>query len=194
VPVEAFLLSLGLIFVAELGDKTPLVAIMLARRYRPLLVLVAMGATAFVVNVGAVALGGVVGRLVPDHLVHGVAGVVFLLIAFRALQESSLDAEERTRIERDSRSVWLAAGTAFLLAELGDKTIYATATLALTEELFGTLLGATAAVIVADAFAIAVAGRPAPPLALRAYRIFSGVVLGIFGALLLTDALGYRLF
>jgi putative Ca2+/H+ antiporter (TMEM165/GDT1 family) len=192
-PLPAFLLSLGLIFVAELGDKTPLVAIMLARHHRPLLVLAAMGGTAFVVNVGAVVLGGVVGRIVPDQLLHGIAGIAFLLIAFRALGESALDDEERARIERDARSLWLAAGSAFLLAELGDKTMYATVTLALTEDLIGTLLGATAAVVAADAFAIAVAGRSAPRLALQAFRVVSAVVLGAFGVLLLSDALGYRL-
>jgi putative Ca2+/H+ antiporter (TMEM165/GDT1 family) len=193
VPLEAFLLSLVLIFVAELGDKTPLVAIMLARHHRPLQVLLAMGATALVVNLGAVALGGLVGRIVPDQWIHGVAGVAFLVIAFRALHESSLDAEEQARVDRDARSLWLVAGMAFLLAELGDKTMYATVTLALTEDPIGTLLGATAAVVVADAFAIAVAGRPAPRLALQAYRVFSAVVLAAFGILLLTDALGYRL-
>jgi Ca2+/H+ antiporter, TMEM165/GDT1 family len=79
---------------------------------------------------------------------------------------------------------------AFLLAELGDKTMLATITLATTEGWLGTWIGSTLGMVAADALAIglgAALGRHLPP---RAVRVGSALLFFAFGALLIAEGLG----
>jgi putative Ca2+/H+ antiporter (TMEM165/GDT1 family) len=84
----------------------------------------------------------------------------------------------------------LAIGTAFFLAELGDKTMLATVTLATTHEPIGTWLGSTVGMVAADALAVgagAVIARRVSPNAIKAFAATSFV---IFGLLLIREGLG----
>ena len=80
--------------------------------------------------------------------------------------------------------------TAFFLAELGDKTMLATITLATTEEPWGTWLGSTAGMVVADALAIALGALLGTRLPERAIKVFAFVAFVVFGVLLLLEGLG----
>jgi putative Ca2+/H+ antiporter (TMEM165/GDT1 family) len=85
--------------------------------------------------------------------------------------------------------VALAVGGAFFLAELGDKTMLATVTLATREGLFGTWLGSTLGMVAADALAIAVGRALGARLPERAVRIGAAVAFFVFAAWLLVEAL-----
>jgi hypothetical protein len=78
-PVGAFLLSFGVIFVAELGDKSQLMAMTFATRYRFWTVLGGITAATALVHLASVALGTVVGVNLPTSLIRIVAGIAFLV-------------------------------------------------------------------------------------------------------------------
>ena len=84
-----------------------------------------------------------------------VGGLAFFVFAAWTLRGDTLGEEEDGRATRPTGSVILAVGTAFFLAELGDKTMLATITLATREEAIGTWLGSTVGMVAADAIAIA---------------------------------------
>jgi putative Ca2+/H+ antiporter (TMEM165/GDT1 family) len=84
----------------------------------------------------------------------------------------------------------LTIGTAFFLAELGDKTMLATVTLATTEEPIGTWLGSTAGMVAADALAIALGAILGTRLPERAIKVFAAAAFVVFGALLIVQGLG----
>ena len=83
----------------------------------------------------------------------------------------------------------LSFGVIFL-AELGDKTMLATVTLATTQEPIGTWLGSTAGMVAADAIAIAIGSVLGTRLPERAVRIFAAGAFVLFGVLLLAQGLG----
>ena len=130
--VQLFLSVFGVIFVAELPDKTALAALVLATRHKPLPVF--LGAAAALTVQSAVAVGaGQLISLLPSRIVHIVAGVVFLISAvFMWLRKE--DAKEEDASKRAAReSFWRVTWSSFLvvfIAEWGDLTQIATAALA----------------------------------------------------------------
>jgi putative Ca2+/H+ antiporter (TMEM165/GDT1 family) len=83
----------------------------------------------------------------------------------------------------------LAAAVAFFLAELGDKTMLATITLATTEGLVGTWLGSTLGMVAADALAIVVGAQLGRRLQERTVKIFAAASFVVFGVLLIVEGL-----
>ena len=188
--MDAFLLSLAVIFVAELGDKSQLMALAFATRYRARDVLFGITVATLLVHLGSVVLGSVVSTALPTDLIAVVAGVAFLVFAAWTLRGDALDEEEAARARRATGSVILAVGTAFFLAELGDKTMLATITLATREDAIGTWLGSTAGMVVADALAIGVGTILGSRLPERAIRYGAAASFVVFGALLIAEGLG----
>ena len=152
--MDAFLLSFGVIFLAELGDKSQLMAMAFATRYRPLTVLVAVSIATLLVHAGSVIVGSVFALALPRDLISVVAGIAFLVFAAWTIRGDELGEDDEGRAARGGRWALLTIGSAFFLAELGDKTMLATITLATTNEAFGTWLGSTAGMVAADALAI----------------------------------------
>ncbi|NMM22051.1 MAG: TMEM165/GDT1 family protein [Phycicoccus sp.] len=188
-PVGAFLLSFGVIFVAELGDKSQLMAMTFATRYRFWTVLWGITAATALVHLGSVALGTVVGVNLPTTLIRVVAGIAFLVFGVWTLRGDKLSEDEQAKAGRSARSAFFAVAIAFFLAELGDKTMLATITLATTEGWFGTWVGSTLGMVAADALAIAlgaVLGRRLPE---KAVRIGAAVLFFAFGVMLIFDGL-----
>jgi putative Ca2+/H+ antiporter (TMEM165/GDT1 family) len=184
--MDAFLLSFGVIFVAELGDKSQLMALAFATRFPALAVLVAITIATGLVHLGSVALGVTVAAVLPANVVSIVAGVAFLGFAVWTLRGDVLGGADEERSRRDAaRSVVLTVGTAFFLAELGDKTMLATVTLATHEEALGTWLGSTAGMVAADAIAIGVGKVLGANLPERAIRIGAAVAFVVFGLILI---------
>ncbi|HEY8988546.1 MAG TPA: TMEM165/GDT1 family protein, partial [Candidatus Limnocylindrales bacterium] len=85
--------------------------------------------------------------------------------------------------------VMLTVGTAFFLAELGDKTMLATVTLATHEDAIGTWLGSTVGMVVADAIAIGVGKVLGTRLPERAIRLGATVAFVVFGLILIWEGL-----
>ena len=188
--MDAFLLSFGVIFLAELGDKSQLMALAFATRFPGLQVLVAISIATLIVHLGSVVLGATVALALPTNLIAIVAGVAFLVFAAWTLRGDALGErdEARARVET-SRSVILTVGTAFFLAELGDKTMLATVTLATNHGALGTWLGSTAGMVAADALAIGVGKVLGTRLPERAIRIGAAVAFVVFGLILIWQGL-----
>jgi Ca2+/H+ antiporter, TMEM165/GDT1 family len=122
----------GVIFVAELPDKTALASLMLGTRYRPSYVFCGIAA-AFAVHVAVAIAAGSLLTLLPHRWVEGVVGVLFLAGAAMILwhKEEEEDADEAA--EPRGQSFWKVAASGFtliLVAEFGDLTQIMTANLA----------------------------------------------------------------
>ena len=103
------------------------------------------------------------------------------------LRGDSLDDGEATKAERSNRNAIVAASVAFFLAELGDKTMLATITLATTNGLFGTWVGSTVGMVAADALAIVLGKQLGTRLPERVVKIGATVAFVVFGLLLILE-------
>jgi putative Ca2+/H+ antiporter (TMEM165/GDT1 family) len=187
--MNAFLLSFGIIFVAELGDKSQLMAMTLAARYRAVTILLAITLATALVHLVSVVFGAVVGLALPANLISVGAGIAFLAFAAWTLRGDELDEDDTARAAKGDRAVLWTAGVAFFLAELGDKTMLATVTLATTHGLVGTWLGSTFGMVAADALAILVGHQLGTRLPERTVRIGAAVIFVVFGVILILEGL-----
>jgi Ca2+/H+ antiporter, TMEM165/GDT1 family len=188
--MNAFLLSFGVIFIAELGDKSQLMALAFASRYRALTVLLAVTLATLLVHAGSVLLGRVVAVALPTQLIQIAAGLAFFGFAIWTIRGDTLGEDDEHRAARTGRWAVLTIGTAFFLAELGDKTMLATITLATTHGLFGTWFGSTLGMVTADALAILLGAHLGRRLPERTTRIVAASAFVVFGVLLLVEGLG----
>jgi Ca2+/H+ antiporter, TMEM165/GDT1 family len=186
--LDALLLSFGVIFVAELGDKSQLMALAFATRHRALPVLAGITGATAVVHLVSVVVGALLGAALPTRPMNLLAGLAFLGFAAWTLRGEELSEDEAARAKRSTGSAVLAASAAFFLAELGDKTMLATITLATREGLAGTWAGSTLGMVAADAIAIAIGQQLGRRLPERAVRIGAAASFVVFGALLLVEA------
>ena len=187
--MSAFLLSFGVIFIAELGDKSQLMAMTFATRYRFWTVVGAITAATAVVHLFSVAIGNVVGVALPTNVINVVAGLAFLGFGFWTLRGDELSEDEAGKAERSTRSAFFAVAIAFFLAELGDKTMLATVTLATTESWFGTWVGSTLGMVAADALAIGVGTVMGRHLPERLIKIGASTLFFLFGVWLIVEGL-----
>jgi putative Ca2+/H+ antiporter (TMEM165/GDT1 family) len=180
------LIAAVVVFVAELGDKTMLLAMSLATRFRPLPVLagivVAEGAT----NLLAVVVGGSLGAALPDAPLRIAGGALFLVFAWRALRE---DDEGDEMVEVRPGHVVRSVAAAMFVAELGDKTMLTTATLAAQEAPVLTWIGATLGIVACGAVAVGIGRALGDRLPRRTTRLISVVLFAAFGVVLLADGL-----
>jgi len=184
----ALLLSFGVIFVAELGDKSQLMALAFATRYPPVPVLIGITIATAIVHAVSVLVGAVLGAALPTRAISVFAAVAFVGFGLWTLRGDELSEDEERRAERPARNTVLAVGGVFFLAELGDKTMLATITLATDEGLFGVWLGSTLGMVAADALAIAVGRQLGARLPERAIRIGAAIAFFVFAAVLLLEA------
>lgn len=188
----AFLLSTAVIFVAELGDKSQLMAMTFAARYRARDVLIGITVATAVVHLASVGIGYWIGDAFADHQ-HWIsigAGLAFLAFALWTLRGDELTEEEAAKARNSKGLAILAVGAAFFLAELGDKTMLATITLATQEDWFGTWIGSTVGMVAADALAIAVGAVLGRKLPERVITWGAAALFVAFGLLLIADGLG----
>lgn len=186
--LEALLVSFGVVFVAELGDKSQLMALTFATRYRPTPILIGITLATAVVHAVSVAIGFALERTLPTGWITLVAAIAFFVFAVWTWRGDALSEVEERRVRRAAGSAVLVTGAVFLLAELGDKTMLATVTLATQYGPLGAWLGSTVGMVAADAVAIAVGqllGKRLPERAVRAGAVLSFCA---FGALLAVQA------
>lgn len=187
---NAFLLSAALIFVAELGDKSQLMALAFATRYRFWPTMLGITLATLLVHAGSVAIGQIAAAALPVGPINIVAGLAYLAFAVWTIRGDELDGADEARAQREGRWAVLAIFTAFFLAELGDKTMLATVTLATTNEPIGTWLGSTVGMVAADALAVGAGALLASRLSGRWVKVFAAASFVVFGALLIIEGIG----
>lgn len=200
--MSAFVLSLFVVFVAELGDKSQLMTMTFASRYRVLPVLTGVAIGTALVHLVSVLVGAVLGAALPTGPISILAGLVFLGFALWTLRGDGSDepgeaeqAEEEkvAAAARADRSIALAVGSAFFLAELGDKTQLATITLAADNGglvgLTGVWAGATVGMVTADVLALLVGLVLGKRLPEKVIKIGASVAFAVFGVLLLAEGI-----
>jgi len=186
--LAALAISFGVIFVAELGDKSQLMAMTFATRFKPLPVLIGITVATAVVHAVSVGIGYGLGAALPTGWIALAAGISFLAFGAWTLRGDSLTDEEKTKAEKSKRSAIVAVSVAFFLAELGDKTMLATITLATQHGWLGTWVGSTLGMVAADALAILLGRFLGKRLPEKAIKYGAAVLFAIFGIVLLIDA------
>ena len=191
--IDAAVLSFVIIFLAEMGDKSQLISLAFATRYRAATVLVAITAASLLLSAGSVIVGAALALAIPRDLVQLAAGLVFLVLAPWTLRDAGLGGGDKADDSRLS-GVWapLAIGGAFFLAEFGDKTMLVTMTLAATEEPVGVWLGSALGMVAANAIAVAIGAAIGTRLPERWIKLFTAVAFVVFGVVLIGQ--GLRLF
>lgn len=188
----AFLLSTAVIFVAELGDKSQLMAMTFAARYRARDVLIGITVATALVHLASVGIGFFIGDVFAQYqgTIAVIAGIAFLGFALWTLRGDELTADEADKARNATRAAIIAVGVAFFLAELGDKTMLATITLATREGWFGTWIGSTLGMVAADALAIGVGALLGKRLPEKVITYGAAALFAIFGLVLILEGAG----
>lgn len=207
----AFLIAFLLVGLAELGDKSQLLLLTFAARYRPLKVVVGAAIAIFTLQLLSVAVGQAVGTVLPREAIAVVAGVLFIafgVVTWRSSGEDD-DGEGTPKIARFGPILTVAA--ALLIAELGDKTQLMTVSIAADPAAalrtlgsfaegiqppesgtlatsFGVWLGSALGFLLADAIAIVVGAVLGARLPERLIARVSAVVFVLFGLVTLASA------
>ncbi len=187
--IAALAIAFGVVFVAELGDKTQLLALNFGARY-PLRT-VALGLTIGygIANVIATIVGGILGAALPDRAIQIVGGLIFIGFAVAALRrpESTSGVEPPTTntSARNTLAVVASITASIAVAEMGDKTQIATATLASQSPPVGVWIGATLGAA-ASGMVGAVAGNLiGDRVPARALQLASAAIFAVFGVAML---------
>jgi putative Ca2+/H+ antiporter (TMEM165/GDT1 family) len=185
--MDAFLVSTGIVALAEIGDKTQLLAFLLAARFRRPLPIVAGIFVATIANHAfAAAVGALVSRLLGPDVMRWVLGIAFLGMAAWIMVPDEMD-EDEARLARFG--VFLTTVLAFFVAEMGDKTQVATVALAAryasaVAVVAGTTLGMMLANVPAVYFGDRIAGR----VPLKLVHGLAALIFAVLGVATLSGA------
>lgn len=188
--MSAALVAFGVVFLAELGDKTQLVAASLATRYRAALVLTGIAVAFAMTQAFAVTVGAALGAALPDTAVGVGAGLLFGGFAVWTWFDVDDDDDDEL-VGRTGGGLRALAGVivAMMVAELGDKSMLASATLAADRNPFWVWVGGTAGEVLAAGLGVVVGTVMGARLPQRASKRFAAVLFAVFGLLLLVDTL-----
>jgi len=183
--LQALLVSTGVVALAEIGDKTQLLALVLAAKYRkPVPIILGI----FVATLLNHALAGVVGAWVaaavgPDAM-RWILGVSFIAMAAWILVPDKVDDGEAAASPR--HGVFLATLVAFFLLEMGDKTQIATVALAAQyASLWAVVAGTTLGMMIANVPAVLLGEVAATKLPMRLVRGIAAALFLLLGVLVL---------
>jgi putative Ca2+/H+ antiporter (TMEM165/GDT1 family) len=149
----ALISSFTVIVLAEIGDKSQLVCMTLAARYRPWPVLLGAIVAFAILNSIAVLFGAAAAQWLPENVVLGIVGVLFLLFGVHALRHAN-EQEQAVDANRGSHGLFLSTLLLITVAEFGDKTQIAVAGLSSTSDPYAVWLGATLALALTSALGV----------------------------------------
>ena len=180
--MEAFLVSTGIVALAEIGDKTQLLAFILAAKFRKPVPIIVGILVATLVNHGfAGAVGTWVTTLVGPETLRWVLGVSFIAMAIWTLIPDKFD-EEDAKLARFG--VFGTTVVAFFLAEMGDKTQIATVMLAAKYNAYlWVVAGTTLGMMLANAPVVWLGERITRKVPIRAVHLVSAAIFLVLGLL-----------
>jgi putative Ca2+/H+ antiporter (TMEM165/GDT1 family) len=182
--MEAFLVSTGLVALAEMGDKTQLLSLLLAARFRrPLPIVLGI----FLATIANHALAGAVGSwitaLIGASALRWIVGITFLAMAAWTLIPDKLESQPA---DRGRWGVLATTVIAFFLAEMGDKTQIATVALAARYASFvPVVLGTTLGMMIANVPAVYLGDRLSARLPIRLLQRIAAGIFVVLGAVAL---------
>ncbi len=184
--MEAFLVSTGIVALAEIGDKTQLLAFLLAAKFRrPLPIVLAILLATIANHAFAAAVGAWLTSLVGPQVLRWALGLSFLAMAAWTLVPDRID-EDDARLAK--YGVFLTTLIAFFLAEMGDKTQVATVALAARYSgIVAVVAGTTFGMMLANVPAVYLGERIANRVPLR---LVHGIAAAVFALLGLATLLG----
>jgi putative Ca2+/H+ antiporter (TMEM165/GDT1 family) len=182
--LEAFLVSTGVVALAEMGDKTQLLALLLAARYRRALPVVAGILVATLANHALAAwLGAGIADFIGRDALRWVLGLSFLAMAGWTLIPDRIDGEEKLHGRFGAFGATLIA---FFLVEIGDKTQIATIALAANYASIATVVaGTTLGMMIADVPAVYLGERILRRIPMRLLQRLAAAAFAMLGALIL---------
>lgn len=187
-PLSTALLSAGTVALAEIGDKTQLLALLLAARFRKPWPIVAGILVATILNHALAAwFGTLVAQWLRPEVLRWIVAASFIAVALWTLKPDSLDDDSVT----STRGAFIATTVAFFLAEIGDKTQVATVLLAAKyPPLWEVVVGTTVGMLLANVPVVALGSRFADRLPLTAARYVAATVFLLLGAWVAVRGLG----
>ena len=185
--MEAFLVSAGVVAVAEIGDKTQLLAFALASRFRrPVVVVLGILFATIANHLLAAWVGTLVAEWMGETALKVVLGVSFLAMAAWVLKP---DDEEDMPKQLGGMGAFVTTLVAFFLIEIGDKTQLATVALgARFTDVFIVTAGTTLGMMAADVPAVFIGDKAAHKVPLKLVHGIAAAVFAVLGGLALLDA------
>ena len=185
--METLLISAGLVAVAEIGDKTQLLAIVLAAKFRKPVPIILGILVATLLNHGlAATLGFVVAGVLKGAVFQALVGAAFIAMAIWALVP---DKEDEGALSRTSGGVFLTTLVAFFLVEIGDKTQIATTLLAARfHDIAVVTAGTTLGMMTANIPAVLLGEAATRIVPLRYVRVAAAAIFALIGAWVLAAA------
>jgi Ca2+/H+ antiporter, TMEM165/GDT1 family len=186
--MEAFLISTGVVALAEIGDKTQLLAFLLAARFKkPLLIILGI----LIATIANHALAGILGtwmtQLMAPEALRCLLGISFILMAVWVMIPDRLDQEEAKPI--NGLGVFGTTLLVFFLAEIGDKTQIATVALAAQYQAFLiVVLGTTLGMMIANVPAVLIGKSMAKRIPVKLVHAIAALVFVALGVATLFGA------
>lgn len=185
--LDSLFISMGVVALAEMGDKTQLLAFILAARFRKPLPIIAGIVAATVVNHGlAGALGAWISSFMSPEVMRWVLGLSFIGMAVWTMIPDEIE-EEETRVAK-RLGIFGATFVTFFLAEMGDKTQIATIALAAHFAApFMVVVGTTLGMLLADVPAVVIGDRFAARIPMKLVHSIAAVIFLMLGLLTLIE-------
>jgi putative Ca2+/H+ antiporter (TMEM165/GDT1 family) len=186
--MEAFLVSTGIVALGEMGDKTQLLALLLAARFRKPLPIIAGILVATLANHAAAgALGGWIANLMGPQLLRWVIGGSFLAMAVWMLIPDKLDDDDASSTA-SRLGVFGTTVVAFFMAEMGDKTQIATVALAARyPSLVAVVAGTTLGMMLANVPAVLLGDQISKKLSMTLVHGIAAAIFAVLGVLTLLN-------
>ena len=184
--MEAFLVSTGVVALGEMGDKTQLLAMLLAVKFRrPVPIILGILVATLANHSMAGALGGWVAHALGPDVLRWVIGVSFIAMAGWMLIPDKIDENETARVRF---GVFGTTVITFFLAEMGDKTQIATVALAARySDLVWVVAGTTLGRMIADVPAVFVGEKIAQKVSMKLVHGIAAAIFAALGVLTLLD-------
>lgn len=185
-PLEAFLVSTGVVALAEMGDKTQLLSLLLAAKFRrPVPIVMGILVATLVNHALAGAAGAWVTTVLGKDVLRWVVGLSFIGMALWTLVPDKLDEEESAALRF---GVFGTTVIAFFLAEMGDKTQVATVALAARyADLLYVVAGTTLGMMLANVPAVLFGDVVAKKVPLRVVHAIAAAIFAVLGVLALLN-------
>ena len=184
--MESFLVSTGIVALAEIGDKTQLLSLVLAAKFRrPVPIILGILVATLLNHAGAGAIGAWITSVLGADILRWVLGLGFLAMAVWIMIPDKLD-EDDAKIDASHHSIFVTTVIAFFLAEMGDKTQIATVALAAQySSLLWVVAGTTLGMMIANVPAVILGDKMAHKLPLKIVHGIAAVIFAILGVVAL---------